>query len=68
MFLTAQLTLPGISLVQAMAWQQTSDNPLPESLMTRFLLLYVSLALNELTHHGLVMPNDNTDLGQHWLR
>ena len=23
---------------------------------------------NELTHHGLVMPYDNIDLGQHWLR
>ena len=28
----------------------------------------VSTGLNELTHHGLVMSNGNSDLGQLWLR
>ena len=37
-FLAVQLTLPCISLVQAMAWQQTGDKP--EPLMARFLTLY----------------------------
>ena len=40
MFLTVQLTLRGISLAQAMAWQQTGDKPLHEPLMTTFSLLY----------------------------
>ena len=39
-FLAVQLTLPGISLVQAMGWQQTGDKPLPEPPMIRFLSLY----------------------------
>ena len=33
-----------------------------------FVAILVSPGLNELTHHGLVMPNGNTNLGQHWLR
>ena len=33
-----------------------------------FCRYMVSPGLSELTHHGLLMPNGNTDLSQHWLR
>ena len=38
----SQKYVPNIrSLVQTMAWQQTGDKPLPDSMMTRFFCRYM---------------------------
>ena len=56
-----------------MAWCLPGDEPSPEAVMTQFtdvyicVYIYASSGFNELIHCGLVTPNGDIELGQHWL-
>ena len=65
------------TLVQVMAWHQTSNMPLSEPIPLSEPMplsepvhrrIYAALGENELALYGLVMPYGIIDLGQHWLR
>ena len=54
-------------LVQIMAWRRQATSHYLDQWWFVHWRIYASLGLNELTHCGVVMLYDESDLGQHWV-